>query len=340
MFAKLAGGFVLVSSAQAQSHGFDEWVKTFNRTYADEAEKSMRRNIFHDNLDWINTENAKGRPYTVGLTEFTDLTWDEFSAAHLGFDAQTHSAGGRVFEALDSFVEPDAVDWTTEGAVTPVKNQAHCGSCWSFSTTGALEGAWKIAGHDLPSLSEQMILDCDTGGNKCRGGSMAQAFEWVKENGLCAESDDAYKCADQSSSECTASTCSASSGSCSKVIQAGDVTGYTQVSQSEGALEAAVAQQPVSVAIEADQQVFQHYTGGVLTSSACGSNLDHGVLAVGYGTDNGQKYWKVKNSWGSSWGESGYIRLAKGASSTGGECGIRMGAVFPTLKAADVPLIV
>merc|ERR1712050_50702 len=157
----------------------------------------------------------------------------------------------------------------------------------------------KIAGHDLPSLSEQMILDCDTGGNKCRGGSMAQAFEWVKENGLCAESDDAYKCADQSSSECTASTCSASSGSCSKVIQAGDVTGYTQVSQSEGAL----------------------------ASSACGSNLDHGVLAVGYGSDNGQKYWKVKNSWGSSWGESGYIRLAKGASSTGGECGIRMGAV-------------
>merc|ERR1712217_898495 len=135
------------------------------------------------------------------------------------------------------------------------------------------------------------ILDCDTGGNKCRGGSMAQAFEWVKENGLCAESDDAYKCADQSSSECTASTCSASSGSCSKVIQAGDVTGCTQVSQSEGALEAAVAQQPVSVAIEADQQVFQHYTGGVLTSSACGSNLDHGVLAVGYGSDNGQKHW-------------------------------------------------
>merc|ERR1711870_52570 len=175
--------------------------------------------------------------------------------------------------------------------------------------------------------------DCDTGGNKCRGGSMAQAFEWVKENGLCAESDDAYKCADQSSSECTASTCSASSGSCSKVIQAGDVTGYTQVENSEGALEAAVAQQPVSVAIEADQPVFQHYHSGVLTSDACGSNLDHGVLVVGYGVENGQKYWKVKNSWGEVFGEEGYIRIAKGQPD-GGECGIRKAPSFPTVKEA------
>merc|ERR1711920_51046 len=265
---------------------------------------------------------------------------DEFSAAHLGFDAQTHSAGGQVFEALASFAEPDAVDWTTEGAVTPVKNQAHCGSCWTFSTTGALEGAWKIAGHDLPTLSEQNILDCDTGGNKCQGGSMAQAFGWVKDNGICSDADDAYKCADQSSTTCTGSTCSASSGTCTKVLQAGDVTGYTSVSQTESALEAAVAQQPVSIAIEADQTVFQHYTGGVLTSDACGTTLDHGVLIVGYGTDNGQKYWKVKNSWGDTWGESGYIRIEKGDTATGGECGIRMGAVFPTVQASVAELVV
>merc|ERR1712083_660825 len=176
------------------------------------------------------------------------------------------------------------------------------------------------------------ILDCDTGGNKCKGGSMAQAFGWVKENGICSEADDGYKCADQDSSECTGSTCSSSSGSCTKVLQPGDVTGYTTVSQTENALEAAVAQQPVSIAIEADQAVFQHYTGGVLTGDACGSSLDHGVLAVGYGTDEGQKYWKVKNSWGETFGEMGYIRLAKGSDAPGGECGIRQMASFPNLK--------
>merc|ERR1712046_505605 len=119
-------------------------------------------------------------------------------------------------------------------------NQAHCGSCWSFSTTGALEGAWKIAGHDLVPLSEQNILDCDKGGAKCQGGSMEQAFGWVKENGICSEADDEYKCADQSSSECRTSTCSASSGTCTKVLKLGDVTGVHEVGRTEGALEAAV----------------------------------------------------------------------------------------------------
>jgi len=204
-----------------------------------------------------------------------------------------------------------------------------CGSCWSFSTTGALEGASVIAGRQLVSLSEQNILDCDKGGNKCQGGSMDQAFDWVAQNGLMSEADDSYKCADQSSSECQSSTCPTGG---SKVLAIGDVTGHTDVDQTEGALEAAVAQQPVSVAIEADQQVFQHYTKGVLTNEACGENLDHGVLVVGYGTDNGQKYWKVKNSWGTTFGEEGYIRIERGAAEAGGECGIRKGAVFPTVK--------
>merc|ERR1712228_1057817 len=125
-----------------------------------------------------------------------------------GYVNQVNSRNLEVFQAPAGFVAPDAVDWTTQGAVTPVKNQAHCGSCWTFSTTGALEGAWKIAGHDLVSLSEQNILDCDTGGAGCKGGDMEQAFGWVKENGICSEADDAYKCADQSSSTCTGSTCS------------------------------------------------------------------------------------------------------------------------------------
>jgi len=120
------------------------------------------------------------------------------------------------------------------------------------------------------------------------------------------------------------------------VLAVGDVVSETNVGTTENALEAAVAQQPVSVAIEADQAVFQHYTSGVLTNDACGSNLDHGVLAVGYGEDNGQKYWKVKNSWGTTFGEDGFIRIEKGAAESGGECGIRKMASFPVLKESSI----
>jgi len=276
--------------------------------------------------------------YTLGVTHFADLTFSEWRSQYLtGFkQLATRNTSSGAFRAPASFVEASSVDWVAKGAVTPVKNQAQCGSCWSFSTTGALEGASFIAGRPLTSLSEQNILDCDKGGNKCQGGSMDQAFGWVASNGICSEADDSYKCADQSSSECTSSTCPTS---CSQVLKAGDVTGHTDVDQTEGALEAAVAKQPVSVAIEADQMVFQHYTGGILTDSACGENLDHGVLVVGYGSENGKKYWKVKNSWGTTFGEEGYIRIEKGATEEGGECGIRKMASFPTVKASEKIII-
>jgi len=240
-----------------------------------------------------------------------------------------------VFHAPANFVEEESLDWTTKGAVTPIKDQAHCGSCWSFSATGALEGAWKLAGHDLVSLSEQNILDCDKGGHKCQGGSMYQAFGWVDENGICSEEADPYKCQDQSSTTCTKSTCAASSGTCTKVISKSVGVRANPVGQTEGALEAAVTKQPVSVAIEADKMVFQHYKGGVLKDEACGEQLDHGVLVVGYGTDAAEgKYWKVKNSWGASHGEHGYWRIERGSAQAGGECGIRKGAVFPSISGA------
>lgn len=316
---------------------FDEFMTDYARTYVSAVEQEYRRQVFHTNLAWINAENTKGKSHTVGVTQFADLTFEEFKAEYLtGYMHTPKNASLGIFHAPADFVEAESVDWSTQGAVTPVKNQAHCGSCWSFSATGALEGAWKIAGHGLVSLSEQNILDCDKGGHKCQGGSMEQSFDWVKENGICSETDDPYKCADQSSSECTGSTCSASSGTCTKVLKPDDVTGSTEVGQTEGALEAAVTKQPVSIAIEADKPVFQHYKSGtVLSSEACGSQLDHGVLAVGFGSSaDGTKYWKVKNSWGATWGENGYLRMEKGASWSGGECGIRKAAVFPSVSPA------
>jgi C1A family cysteine protease len=304
----LALGFAAVA---AHADKFDDFKKEFGRNYGTTKEEDYRRSVFNENLALISAENAKGKSYTLGVGNFADLTFTEFKSQYLtGFTPQRKNTSLGTFQAPTGFVKDDAVDWVAKGAVTPVKNQAQCGSCWSFSTTGALEGASFIAGRGLTSLSEQNILDCDKGGNKCQGGSMDQAFGWVATNGLLAEKDDTYKCADQTSDECTSSQCP--DGAFTQVLKPGDVTGHTDVDQTEGALEAAVMKQPVSVAIEADQTVFQHYKSGVLTNDACGENLDHGVLIVGYGTDNGQKYWKVKNSWGAVFGEEGYIRIERG----------------------------
>jgi len=364
---------------------FNGFMEKYGRDYDTEFEKGRRFQIFSENVDIIYASNAQNRSYTLGVTAVADLTFEEFRSQYLTGYAPSLTAERKdrdVFTVPEGFAEPDSIDWVKKGGVTSVKNQGTCGSCWTFSTVGALEGAMFVAGRPIQDLSMQHILACDTGGHGCQGGSMDQAFDWVAGNGVPALKDEPYLCKDGSASECTGMTCSACtkqtgercifSDACSKVpgstcnkqsglihhcecpadqcfadgkcaapekpaamvIAVGDVIKHTDVDQTEGALEAAVAQQPVSVAIEADKAVFQHYTGGVLTNDACGSQLDHGVLAVGYGVDKGQKYWKVKNSWGTVFGEEGYIRIEKGSASDGGECGIRKGAVFPTIKKA------
>jgi len=228
---------------------------------------------------------------------------------------------------------PYAVDWTTKGAVTPVKDQGQCGSCWSFSTTGALEGAFAIKYGTLVSFSEQQLVDCDTLGNGgrdhgCNGGLMDNAFAWIaKNNGLCTETDYPYV----SGVTKTAGTCQKS---CKNVGGSDVLSSPIDVeSASDVAMMVALAQQPVSIAIEADEREFQLYKSGVF-SGKCGTNLDHGVLAVGYGTDSsGGDYYKVKNSWSTTWGEKGYIRLGRGAgfNEGQGQCGILLEASYPVV---------
>jgi len=216
-----------------------------------------------------------------------------------------------------------SVDWTAKGVVTPVKNQGSCGSCWAFSTTGSVESNSAIKTGSLISLSEQELVDCSGsyGNDGCDGGLMDYAFEYVKANGgLCTETDYAYTGVDGT---CKSSGCT----------HYNPITGYTDVTQdSETSLETAVTNGPVSVAIEADQYAFQFYSSGVLTGT-CGTSLDHGVLAVGYGTTNGQDYWKVKNSWGTSWGEAGYVLICRNCDKNGnaGECGILEEPSYPTV---------
>eukprot|EP00658_Telonema_sp_P-2_P083666 TRINITY_DN9122_c0_g1_i4.p1 TRINITY_DN9122_c0_g1~~TRINITY_DN9122_c0_g1_i4.p1 ORF type:complete len:363 (-),score=130.18 TRINITY_DN9122_c0_g1_i4:1-1089(-) len=279
----------------------------------EEGLESAKFEVFKDNLDFINHHNKNLAPkvgYTVGVNQFADMTSGEFKRNMLGLNALSKPKYETV--VLDTSNLADSVDWTSEGAVTAVKNQGSCGSCWSFSTTGAIEGANYVKNKKLVSLSEQQLVDCagSYGNQGCNGGLMDDAFQYVEKYGL--ETEDSY------SYTATDGTCSTSKQSSADGIGAGVVTGFKDVtSNDEDQLKAAVAIGPVSVAIEADQSGFQFYKSGVF-SDTCGTSLDHGVLVVGYGEDSGAKYWKVKNSWGATWGQDGNINLARDVRSTGG----------------------
>ena len=217
---------------------------------------------------------------------------------------------------------PASVDWTAKGAVTPVKNQGQCGSCWAFSATGAVEGAHAINKGHLVSLSEQQLVDCSGsyGNQGCNGGLMDSAFKYIIQNGgICSEEAYPYEGRD---SKCR-------SNSCTAVTKIGGF--YDVPADNADALQAAVAKQPVAVAIEADSSCFQFYSSGVL-ECACGSALNHGVLAVGYGEEGGKPFWNVKNSWGESWGAGGYIKMLRGDKAPrAGMCGIQRSASYPTM---------
>jgi len=299
---------------------FEEWRMEHGIEFESAQEYVNRKAIFAANHAKIIQHNASGAEWTMGHNKFSHMTADEFKAMLNGYIPSNDTTGRQEFD-LDVprilAAAPTSIDWSTSGAVTGVKDQGQCGSCWSFSTTGALEGAYFLKTGQLLSFSEQELVDCDTQDSGCNGGLMDYAFQYVKKSGLASESSYPYKGVD--------GTCQSSSKA--RALPAATVTGYTDITAgSETALLAAVATRPVSVAIEADQSAFQLYSGGVMTGT-CGHNLDHGVLAVGYGVDNGVNYWKVKNSWGSGWGEKGYIRIQRGT----GKCGIADAASYPNM---------
>jgi len=309
------------STMEAQ---FAEFKAAYGKTYT-AAEESLRFQIFQDNVNYINKHNAEAEAgehtFTVGVNQFADLTLAEFKATYL---RPFNASRVRNEVVLPEVAAADDVDWRAKGAVTPIKDQGQCGSCWAFSSTGSIEGANFISTGKLNSLSEQQLVDCSTaeGNQGCNGGLMDYAFQYtIKNGGLTGESNYPYTATGPN--QCQTA----------KASQAvGKVSSFADVPQNQEAqLIAAVTKQPVSVAIEADQSAFQFYKSGVF-KSACGTQLDHGVLAVGFGTTSGQDYWIVKNSWGTSWGLQGYILMAQHQGAAG-ICGINMMASYPTAPA-------
>eukprot|EP00040_Diaphanoeca_grandis_P027873 m.159656 g.159656 ORF g.159656 m.159656 type:complete len:303 (+) comp31144_c0_seq1:95-1003(+) len=214
---------------------------------------------------------------------------------------------------------PTAVDWEAAGKVTPVNNELECGSTWAFAAVGAIESAYAIAKDDLIQLSTQQMVDCDHTNQGCNGGSMISAFEWVsKNNPLCPLSEYPYLDRTHPCQKCKAEV---------------GITGYKIVNATAEALMEAVAQQPVTVAVNAGNTLFEEYTGGIIDSPKCGNQLDHALLAVGYGTENGVDYWKLRNQWGESWGENGYVRIVRGKNM----CGVETEGSYPigACKAGD-----
>lgn len=315
-----------VSQTQIQSmddeyhwNQFSLFQEKFHKFYEDDFELETRYNIFKENLVNINRHNNEpNQNFTLGVNQFSDLRQDEYKRTYVsGFGGELGGYGCKAFSSAATGA-PVSVDWRAKGVVNPVRDQGQCGSCWAFATTANAESVWAIYSGQLLDLSEELLVDCASGVGYynlgCNGGQPDSAFKYMINNGQCLESSYPYVAGTTK----TAGSCHSCTKTSAHFSACYDVAPKDQVS-----LKGAVSKQPVTIAIEADTFYFQSYAGGILDSTKCGTSLDHAVEIVGYGEDNGKKYWNVRNSWGSSWGENGYVRILRSDSTSDvGICGV------------------
>ena len=329
LFLTTVAGFITV-----QNERFNDWVKTFSIDLKDTETESRIFNNWVSNDQLIADTNAKGLSYTLAHNAFSGYSQKEFSELMSLKNSKPFTFSSSFFEFSSTEDLPVSVDWRTKGVVNPIKDQGQCGSCWAFSTVQAVESAVALKTGVLYNLSEQQLVDCDDMDFGCSGGWMDNAFNWINQNnGLCSGDDYPYVSGNSGMSNKCLTTCSLKPNT--KVMSHVDIPINSDLS-----LMQVLSQQPVSVALEADQSGFQFYSSGVFTGD-CGTTLDHGVGLVGYGVNrtNNLSYYILRNSWGTSWGDNGYMYLGRGNDpATGepynggkGQCGVLSKASYPVV---------
>merc|ERR1712072_206062 len=338
----------MVSTLEGSSLGmdekaqFDEFTRQHRKKYKDHDEYKKRFTVWKDNLQYVHKWNSDdSRRFDVGMNEFADLTDDEFAASYLNTNLHDEYMQSETFKEEQSLLQesagsgteesdsvgyydirwhkntgkqPKHVDWTTTGAVSEVNNQAKCFACYAFAACGAIEGALVIQGKPLRKLSAQQIVDCSTPSSGfmnhgCKGGTMVKSYKYIIKNGLMKWEDYGYRTELNSEPECKLvySHCKYKKH---KVAQR--IHGYVNIRKgSEGDLKNAVGMRPVSAAIDAHHRPFKLYRSGVFSLASCTTHLTHGLLVVGYGEKEGRKYCKVKNSWGTTWGQDGFGQVIR-----------------------------
>jgi len=296
---------------------WEAWKVEHGKNYLSQEEHDNRFSIFTANHEKINKINTTPEfTWTAGHNKFSDLTLQEFKATYTGYKPVERLMNTRSQKHLAVSAERD---WVADGAVTPIKDQGACGSCWAFSATGAMEGLQYKLHNTLPSYSEKFFLQCDKNfpDMGCNGGNSAITMMWTEANGIITEDRMPYTPSD--------------AGTCYWNKYTSDFFNNDLIdvpADDNDEMIAAIDQQPISIAVDAG--LMQHYKNGILNDWSCGTDLDHAILAVGYGSVNGNLYYKVKNSWGTSWGEAGYIRFARRTGKGVGMCGLTSAACFPT----------
>jgi len=285
-----------VALNQATTDAFGRFMKEYKKTYDTVEEYSERLAVFADNMERVAKMNAEhvliNGEAVFGVTKFSDLSPKEFKSIYLTYRP---SNATKEYVTFDGPVAND-VDWVSKGAVTSVKDQGRCGSCWAFSAVAAIESYAELAGKGLKVLSAQQVNSCDKRDGGCNGGNTETAYQYVKgAGGIELNSDYPY-----TSGGGSTGSCKFNSGRV-----AISITGYKSVGRGESSLKSALNAGPASLCLAASS--WQSYRGGIL--SKCDNNVDHCVQGTGY---SGSSYWRIRNSWGTGWGESGFIRLAQG----------------------------
>ena len=297
---------------------FSKWTTKHGKAYESPAEHVYRLSVFHKNYLMVKSHNESNSSYTKALNKFADMTHEELRSKYLGYKPTLASRPKNYANEPTSYTVAETKDWRDLGAVNAIKDQGQCGSCWAFSTVAALEGAWYLKHNELVSLSEQQLNDCSTayGNHGCNGGLMDFAFKYIQAgHPLTGEKDYPYHARDQRCKTAALKT----------LPKLATVASFTDVRSNKADFLTNLENRPLAVAVDANDWFF--YDSGIFNHTECRTNLDHGVAAVAYDTTQG--FVTIRNSWGTSWGEKGYIKLELVDNRTG-TCGVYTSVSYPT----------